>query len=109
MLDSPSEFFLLFYLCQGQRGCVGLKLSYAEAKIGILRLYQRYTFRLLPGQVRAVRSICMTASALLCVYTCAPVDVVCEITLPVQVMLRSHTRCLCICSGMERGFVAHSS
>lgn len=51
---------------------MGLKLSYAEAKIGILRLYQRYTFRLLPGQVRAIGSNCMTASALLCVYPLCP-------------------------------------
>lgn len=36
---------------QGGRSCVGLKLAYAEAKITLIRLYQKYTLRLTPGQV----------------------------------------------------------
>ena len=38
-------------LPQGGRSCVGMKLAYAEAKIALIRLYQRYTLRLTPGQV----------------------------------------------------------
>lgn len=30
-----------------------MKLAYAEAVVGLVRLYQRYTFRLTPGQVGA--------------------------------------------------------
>lgn len=36
---------------QGSRSCVGVKLAYAEAVIALVRLYQRFTFNLAPGQV----------------------------------------------------------
>jgi len=35
----------------GGRSCVGMKLAYAEAVVGLVRVYQRFTFRLTPGQV----------------------------------------------------------
>jgi thromboxane-A synthase/cytochrome P450 family 3 subfamily A len=34
----------------GGRSCVGMRLAQAEAKIALTRLYQHFTFRLLPGQ-----------------------------------------------------------
>lgn len=36
---------------QGGRSCVGVRLAYAEAKIALIKLYQHYTLRLVPGQV----------------------------------------------------------
>jgi len=36
---------------EGSRSCVGVKLAYAEAVIALVRLYQRFTFNLAPGQV----------------------------------------------------------
>ncbi len=49
---------------QGGRSCVGLKLAYAEARIVLIRLYQRYTFRLTPGQVGALHRPCFAKSVI---------------------------------------------
>lgn len=35
----------------GPRMCIGWKFALQEAKIALVRLYQRYTFELTPGQI----------------------------------------------------------
>ncbi len=35
---------------QGGRSCVGVRFANAEARIALIRLYQNFTLRLLPGQ-----------------------------------------------------------
>lgn len=36
---------------EGQRGCIGQRFALEEAKITLVKLYQKFTFELQPGQV----------------------------------------------------------